>query len=302
MEFGDFARSDAGLADECTASEEGLSMADFLLERVTPVLAAVPGVLGIALGGSRARGTANASSDYDLGLYFGSANPLDTDQLLEAVKSLVDDPDAASVTPIGGWGPWIVGGGWLSIGGRKVDLLYRNVEAVAEVIGDCRAGRIVMDYQPGHPHGFCSAIWMGEVALCQPLHDPNKTIADLKTTTAPYPWRLRQALIGRFRWEILFSIENGEIAARRNEQTHVAGCIYRALCCAAQVLFALNGRYLIHEKGALPEASQLPLTISGLPERISDIWARLGRRDFDAAFAELRTVDQELAAMVASAA
>jgi predicted nucleotidyltransferase len=284
------------------ARKKDCRMSDLLLEQVTPVLAAAPGVVGIALGGSRARGTASAGSDYDLGLYYRSANPLDTDRLLEVARSLVDHPNAAFVTSIGGWGPWIVGGGWLSIGGRKVDLFYRCVEAVAEVIGDCRDGRIVMDYQPGHPHGFCSAIWMGEVALCQPIHDPRNVIADLRATTTPYPERLRKALIGRFRWEILFSIENGEIAARRNEQTHIAGCVYRALCCVAQVLFALNGRYLIHEKGALPEASQFPLAISGLSERVSDIWERVGRRDFGVAFGERRTVDQELEAMLARAA
>jgi hypothetical protein len=45
-----------------------------------------------------------------------------------------------------------------------VDLLYRPLESVERVISDCREGSVSMDYQPGHPHGFCSAIWMGEVA------------------------------------------------------------------------------------------------------------------------------------------
>ena len=43
---------------------------DPLLERVLPVLAAVPGVAAVALGGSRATGAAHAGSDYDIGLYF----------------------------------------------------------------------------------------------------------------------------------------------------------------------------------------------------------------------------------------
>jgi hypothetical protein len=212
---------------------------------------------------------------------------------------LVDDPDAAVVTAVGGWGPWIVGGGWLSVGGRKVDLLYRSGEAVAQVINACRAGHVTMDYQPGHPHGFCSAIWMGEVALCQPLHDPHGMIAELTALTSPYPERLREALIRRFQWEILFGIENGEIAIPRGDQTHIAGSAHRALCCIGQVLFACNRRYLINEKGALAEAARFPHTISDLPDRVEGVWRKIGRGEFSAAFSELRAFEQELRPVVA---
>jgi len=187
-----------------------------IFQRLVPALADVPGVNAIVLGGSRARGTATENSDYDLGLYYSAAKQLDTDRLLEAVRDLVDEPGAAAVTPVGEWGPWIVGGAWLSIAGRKVDLLYRNSDEVARVVHSCRAGLITMDYQPGHPYGFCSAIWMGEVALCRPVHDPRGAIAELKKLTSPYPEPLRDALIRRFQWEVLFSIENGDRARRAN--------------------------------------------------------------------------------------
>src|ERR1700759_785665 len=156
---------------------------DPILQRIVPVLAEVPGVAAIALGGSRARGTATETSDYDIGLYYSAERSLDTIRLLQAVRTLVDNPEPAEVTPVGAWGPWIVGGGWLSVEGRKVDLLYRNVEAVGDVIDACRAGEISMHYQAGHPHGFCSAIWMGEIALCNVLHDPSGLIAALKAKT-----------------------------------------------------------------------------------------------------------------------
>ncbi len=276
-------------------------MTDPLLEFLTPHLANVPGVLAVVLGGSRARGTATASSDYDLGLYFGAKVQLDTDRLLEAVKDFVDDPDAAAVTPVGGWGPWIVGGGWLFVRGRKVDLLYRSCDAVARVIRDCQGGRVAMDYQPGHPHGFCSAIWMGEIALCQPIHDPHGLIGEMKAMTAPYPDPLRAALIKQFLWEVLFSVENGEIAIPRAEQTHMAGCVYRALCCVGQVLFALNRRYLINEKGALDEAGSFPITIAGLRDRVASVWKAIGRGEFSAAFHELRAFERELNALAAEA-
>jgi len=42
---------------------------DPILSRIVGALAEVPGVAAIALGGSRARGTAHETSDYDIGLW-----------------------------------------------------------------------------------------------------------------------------------------------------------------------------------------------------------------------------------------
>jgi Nucleotidyltransferase domain len=274
---------------------------DPLLERVSAVIAAVPGVVAVALGGSRATGAAHAASDYDIGLYFTERAGLDVERLLEGVRGLVDDPDVARVTEVGGWGPWIVGGGWLTIAGKKVDLLYRPIESVEKVIRDCRKGRVSMDYQPGHPHGFCSAIWMGEIALCRLLSDSVGELAALKAMTVPYPDKLREALIRRFEWEILFSIENAQTAVPNSDQTYIAGCAFRSLACAAQVLFAVNRRYLINEKGALAAAARLPSTVVNLAERASSVWQSIGLRAFDAALAELGSIEREVTGLIATA-
>jgi hypothetical protein len=150
----------------------------------------------------------------------------------------VDEPAAAQVTEVGGWGPWIVGGGWLTITCNKEDLLYWPIESVERVIRECRQGRVSVNYQPGHPHGFCSASWMGEAALCRPLTDPERALARLKTMTTPYPEALREALIRRFQWEILFSIENARTAIPKGDATYIAGCGFRSLACAG----ALRGQ------------------------------------------------------------
>lgn len=267
---------------------------DPLLARIIPVLADVPGVAAIVLGGSRARGTAHETSDTDLGLYYRDGAALDVDRLRAAVTGLVDDPTAAHVTPVGEWGPWIVGGAWLTIGGRKVNLLYRSIDEVADVIDACRNGEISMHYQPGHPHGFCSAIWMGEVALCRILHDPDGLVPALKAKTAPYPPGLRDALVRRFQWEILFAIENAELAVPRGDGTHIAGCAYRALACMGQVLFSLNGQYLINEKGALAQAAKFPVTVRDLAGRVAEMWRQIGAAEHAAAMQTLRELDSDV--------
>jgi hypothetical protein len=138
--------------------------------------------------------------------------------------------------------------------------------------------------------------------LCRPLHDPRGSIAQLKGSTLPYPDKLREALLGKFLWEVLFSIENGETAIARGDQTHISGCAYRALSCVGQVLFALNRRYLINEKGALSEAAEFPCTVAGLLSRTANVWAAIGRSEFAIALSTLRALDGELRTLVETAA
>lgn len=274
---------------------------DPIVARVTAALAAVPGIVALVLGGSRGRGTETPASDHDFGLYYDAEAPLDIAGLRDAVRSLLDDPAACTITPIGEWGPWINGGGWLSIDGRKVDLLYRDLNRVRAVIDDCRAVRITMDYQPGHPHGFCSSIYAGEIATCRPLSDPRRAVAQLKEQVLPFPAPLREAIVGKFLWEVQFAIDNAALAIKRGEQTHTAGCAYRALCCAAQVLFAINGRYLINEKGALAEAATLQVSVPGLDAAVADIWSAVGDSDFARLLDRLATLSERLRETVSAA-
>jgi hypothetical protein len=76
-----------------------------LLARLTAALRRIPGVCALAPGGSRSRGAATADSDYDIGLYFHPAEPVDTGALQTVVATLDDRRTAAGVTAIGGWGP-----------------------------------------------------------------------------------------------------------------------------------------------------------------------------------------------------
>jgi hypothetical protein len=251
------------------------ALANPFLEPLVAACARVPGVACVVLGGSRARGRQDAHSDWDVGLLFHEDAPFDAAALGAAVAAFAEEGSSVP-TPIGAWGPWIVGGAWLTLDGRRVDLLYRPIEGIGRVIEACRAGLVTVHDQPGHPHGFVSAAWMGEVALCRSLHDPGGVVAGLKALAEPYPDALAQALVQRFGWEAGFAAENALKAAARGDATHVAGCAYRTLACTAQVVFALNRRYLINEKGAVGEAAAMPVTVPDLAARESALWQAIG--------------------------
>ena len=66
----------------------------------------------------------------------------------------------------------------------------------------------------------------------------------------------------------------------------------------AQVLFALNGRYLINEKGAVLEAAAFPLTIAALADRAAAIWRDIGATDLDGVMCRLQGVAEDLDALL----
>jgi predicted nucleotidyltransferase len=61
-----------------------------------------------------------------------------------------------------------------------------------------------------------------------------------------------------------------------------------------QVLFALNGQYLINEKGALAVAADFPVTVDGLTARVADIWRLIGTEQHGAAMRLLRSLERDL--------
>ncbi len=247
-----------------------------LLRRLVVALSAVPGVEAIALGGSRARGTAVASSDYDIGLYYRARRPIDVAVLGEVAATLDDRGAEAAVTPIGGWGPWIDGGGWLVVDGIHVDLLYRDLDRVGAAIDDAHAGKVERFYQPGHPHAFLPTIYMGEAACARLLHDPAGTLAALQRRTAPYPAALARALRERFEWEAGFALANARKSLDRGDVSYLAGCAFRAVACLCQTLFALNGVYLLNEKGAVAAVDGFARRPPDFAHRIAAVFADLG--------------------------
>jgi hypothetical protein len=251
-----------------------------LLSRLVVALAPVPGVAAIALGGSRARGTATAASDYDIGLYYRSGRPIDVAALGKVAAALDDRGAQAEVAPlvtgIGGWGPWIDGGGWLLIGGIPVDLLYRDLDRVASAIDDAHAGKVEPHYQPGHPHAFLPTIYVGEAAYGRPLHDPAGSLASQQARTTPYPPALAAALCRRFAWEASFALANARKSLDRGDVSHLAGSAFRAVASLCQVLFALNGRWLLNEKGAVAAVDGFALKPTDFSRRVAHIYADLG--------------------------
>ena len=246
-----------------------------LIQDVVGRVKNVSGVKAVVLGGSRARGTNHSASDIDLGIYYDSDTPLNLSALTEIATELDDENRTELITPIGGWGSWINGGGWLHIQSFPVDFLYRDLDKLNLVINSCLDGKVEIFYQPGHPHGFVSSIYLGEIAICQPLWDPEGIIADLKRKVMPYPIPLQKAVIQTFAWEIDFSIGIAQKSIAKADVAYAAGCCFRGLMCMLQVLFALNKEHWLNEKGAVAIASHFRIKPISFQSRVGEIFTLL---------------------------
>ncbi|SDF37939.1 protein of unknown function [Lentzea fradiae] len=253
-----------------------------ILDRVRDGLADVPGVLGLALGGSHARGTAKPDSDVDVGLYYDPATRPDFDVLLAAVTELDDRRAPDGFGRYGEWGPWINGGVWLRMAETKVDVLLRDTGRTRRVLRDCAAGHVDIHYQAGHPHGFSTAIYAGEVFQNVPFHDPHGVLAELRTLVDPYPEPLRTAVVERFGWEAGFSLSTAKSAAGRGDVAYVTGCVFRAVSCLTQVVFAAERRYLTNEKGSVALADGFGAAPERYAERVAEAMSLVGRSPVEA--------------------
>jgi hypothetical protein len=234
-------------------------------------LGGVDGVVGVMLGGSRARGEHSAGSDHDLGLYYRP--PLDTGALL-ALARAVSGP-AVEVTEPGEWGPWVDGGAWLRVDGAAVDWVYRDVDRVQAAWDDAQQGRFRFNTQIGHPLGVPDFAYAGEVALGIVLHDPSGRLTRLKEVTRTYPAALADALVERL-WEADFLLAGVRKSVHRDDCAWAAGCLFRVVLLCAHALHGRAGRWLVNEKGAVTSAGRLPISPPRFSHRAEHILGHVG--------------------------
>ncbi|NLY10743.1 MAG: nucleotidyltransferase domain-containing protein [Firmicutes bacterium] len=225
-------------------------MVERILERVAEKLSSLPFIEGIVLGGSRARGTHSEDSDIDIGIYYDQQN-FNLDTINQIALELDDEHRKDLVVPPGAWGEWVNGGGWLVIDGYHVDLILRDINRVEGIMNDTEQGIVTANYQTGHPHGYISSMYRGELAISKVLYAKDNSFNELKKRAETYPPALRKSLIDFFMFEAGFSLMFVKANLESGDKYYIAGHIFRAISCLNQVLFACNNEYCINEKKAV---------------------------------------------------
>lgn len=260
------------LAPASQLSPEQRELVSSLAER----LGSISGVRAVVLGGSYARGRARPGSDIDLGLLYSEASPFSVRSVRELAEGVNDTPGPV-VSDFYEWGPWVNGGAWLTVGGQRVDILYRCLEHLERVIAEAEAGRYELDYAQQPPFGFFSVTYLGEVAACVPLHDPEARLGPLKRRVADYPEALRRAVVQDYLWAAEFGLAAfARKFAARSDAYGTAACLTRAVNQLVLALFAINRRYPVNDKTALAEVAEFESAPREFGPRVQEALTGLG--------------------------
>jgi predicted nucleotidyltransferase len=261
-----------------------------LVSSLSKNLGKIEGIKAVVLGGSYARRRAQQGSDIDLGILYSEASPFSVQSVRELAQA-VNDTAEPVVTDFYGWGPWVNGGAWLTIDGQRVDLLYRNLEQLERVIVEAEAGRYEVHYLQQPPFGFFSGTYLGEIAVCIPLLDPEVRLEALKARVAKYPESLRRAVVKDYLFMAEFTLTAfAPKVAARADTYGTAACLSRAVNELVQALFALNRKYPINDKTALTEVAEFEWAPQNFGPRVQKTLGCLG-----ASPAELTTAVESVA-------
>jgi hypothetical protein len=238
------------------------------VEFIATQLAAIPGVVAVTLGGSRATNTAAPGSDWDFGLYYqGRLDPADVVAL--GWPGRVFAP--------GDWGRIVNGGAWLTIDGTKVDLIYRDLAEVLRWTAAAEDGRFEIQREVGYVAGLATYVLAGELALGRVLAGelPRPRFPPKLRATAPAAWTRLAA----------GALHTAGSHADREDTTACLANLCQAVLAAAQGRLAAAGEWVLNEKHLVQRAGlgrvqgRLSQADRGLPQLVRDVAALLDVRD-----------------------
>lgn len=227
--------------------------------------AAMRGVTGVVLGGSRAAGTARPDSDWDLGVYY--RGELDLSPLREL----------GTVHPPGSWGRIMNGGAWLTIDGVKVDVLLRDLDFVERVAERAEQGKFDIDNLLGYIAGAPTYMLLAECAISLPL------LGDAPPRPA-YPEKLAELAPARWRICARFSLDYAAKHAQRADAVGVAGQAAVAIFDEAHARACERRQWVVNEKGLVLKVgldsvqarfSNLPRTAAALSRWVGELGGAL---------------------------
>jgi hypothetical protein len=223
------------------------------------------GTVAVVLGGSRAFGSNDRESDWDLGLYYRGA--IDLTSLAAR----------GTVFPPGSWGRVMNGGAWLRCGGEKVDVILRDLDIVEHWTRRAEEGEFERDALLGYLAGIPTYSLSAELAVSQPL------CGDIPT--APFPPALAAAAPPRWRFCRSFSLDYARMHAKRGNLAGAVGQAAAAVMEEAHAIVCERSQWVCNEKRLIDTAglgslhglfSQVPVDPASLVRWVDRVADQLG--------------------------
>jgi hypothetical protein len=231
------------------------------VEALVDELAAMEGVVAVALGGSRALGTAGAGSDWDLAVYYRGS--VDTTALARH----------GTVYPPGSWGRIMNGGAWLTApDGAKVDVLLRDLDVVEEWSARAEEGVYEVDALLGYLAGAPTYMLLAERAVGQVLRG-------VLPPAPAFPGRLAEVAAERWRFDCCFSLDYARMHAARGDVAGAVGQAAKAIVEQAHAVLCARRVWVLNEKRIVEQAGlgAVQRLFLGIPAEPAELCAWVAR-------------------------
>jgi len=224
---------------------------------------------GIALGGSYAKGTADAHSDVDIYLFADAFLP--GARRVELVTAHLGE--AAGAVSWGADEPFVEGGTDFTVDGILVECWLRSARQVESTLGECMRGRVRREQKVWTVMGFFDHVVLGDVHAMRIVDDPAGMLARWKAMVAAYPEPLREAILRRFMAEAAFWPENPHYlgAVERGDVIYTSAIVQQVVQALVQVVFALDRAYFPGEKKLADALAKLPSAPRDFAGRIQNV-------------------------------
>lgn len=200
-------------------------------------VAALPGVEAVMLGGSRATGRHQDSSDWDFAFYYrGTFDP-----------ACLRGRWPGEVSDVGGWGGGVFNGGaWLTVDDRKVDLHYRDLDDLDLRWEQAQRGEFAKQLLLFHVAGVPTYHPVAEVASGRVL------VGQLPHVH--FPDALAEAATQRWHVDAVFSLGYAYAAVLAGDEAVALANLARGLIEEAHSRLAARREWLLNEKRAAERA------------------------------------------------
>ena len=146
----------------------------------------------------------------------------------------------------GVWGRLMSGGASLTVEGRRVDVVYRDRDAVEHWVVEANGGRFEIDAVDGWVAGLPTYVLVGELARGEALAG--------ELPRPEFPNALRESATRRWRDTAARVLAITEALASRGDVAGCVGMLAKAAVAAAQARLAERGEWALGERGIVRRA------------------------------------------------
>jgi hypothetical protein len=230
-------------------------------------LSAIPEVDGIVLGGSRGIHVGSTSSDYDIALYRSCDKPIPSEVIAEHLPKDLE----VNINPI------LITG---FIGELKFEIFQKNLTKIEQEIINNQQGKFRWTLAPLLPFGDVSYRIVSHLVNSDVLYDRGDKLKSIIDRVEPLPALFKKSVVNHFVKQMNNATIHLDKVNKSDDQFHFMSLIGLILFCYINILFVINNRYPIIEKGNFTVAQTLPKCPENFTHKISTVYSTAASFDF----------------------